>query len=380
MKVGNYVQQPTGYRAFVPEPFPPADFTISNQVQASLELAQLSLGRLDGITELLPDLDFFITMYVRKEATYSSQVEGTRATLADAVLVEAEMRLGTPDDVDDILRHVNALNEGLRLLAEMPLSLRLIRQVHAVLLESGGRATSHAYPGEFRRTQNWIGGGSPTSASFVPPPPDLVLPALSDLERFLYDDETPLLVRAGLAHAQFETIHPFLDGNGRTGRLLVTLLLCERKALRQPVLYLSEYFKRNRDAYFLRLQMYHDQGDVQGWLLFFFDGIRQVSDEAIHTIREIVQLRERHVPLVAAMGKNRDLAMDLLKHLYRVPIVTVRTVETVTGLSRQNANRLVSKFAEAGILRQLNESKDYGRTFIYQDYWNVFSNEVPRGS
>lgn len=376
VKIGTYVSQPTGYRAFVPERFPPKGMVFSAKVHAALEIANLSLGRLDGITELLPDLDFFILMYIRKEATLSSQVEGTRATMVDALKAEAEMTSGLPDDVDDILRYIQAMNAGLARLNEFPLSLRLVRDVHELLLGAGGRSEGHAYPGEFRTSQNWIGGGSPASARYVPPPPSELLRVLGDIETFIHaEDSVPILIRAGLAHAQFETAHPFVDGNGRTGRLLVTFLLCERGALRRPVLYLSEFFKRNRDAYFDRLQSYHDASDVNGWLEFFLDGVKQVADEAVNTVRQINQLRDKHLPIVAGFGRNRDTAMTLLKYMYGLPVVSVRTVERVTKLSRTNANHLVTKFVDAGILTQTDNTVEYGRSFAYSDYLAVFRSD-----
>lgn len=313
-------------------------------------------------------------MYIRKEAALSSQVEGTQATMVDAMKAEAQMTSGLPDDVDDILRYIQAMNQGLARLKELPLSLRLVREVHQTLLASGGRSQGHVYPGEFRTTQNWIGGGSPTTARYVPPPPDSMRNAMADLENFIHaPTPLPILLRAGLAHAQFETIHPFVDGNGRTGRLLVTFLLCEKGALKRPVLYLSEFFKRYRDAYFDQLQAYHDSSNINGWLLFFLEGIRQVADEAIETVREINKLRDKDIPRVAGFGRNQATAMKLLKHMYGSPVISVKTVERVTQLSRTNANRLVTKFTDAGILTQTDESVEYGRTFIYREYLDLFN-------
>ncbi|MFY9232890.1 MAG: Fic/DOC family N-terminal domain-containing protein [Fimbriimonadaceae bacterium] len=370
--IGTYIRQPTGFKAFVPAPFPPPNLSFSDKVYAALDAANLSLGRLDGITELLPDLDFFILMYIRKEAALSSQVEGTRATMVDALKAEAELTHGLPDDVDDILRYIKAMNSGLARLKDFPLSLRLVREVHRLLLE-GGRTEVHAYPGEFRTTQNWIGGGSPATARYVPPPPHDALRSMSEIEAFLHkEDSLPILLRAGLAHAQFETVHPFVDGNGRTGRLLVTFLLCELGALRRPVLYLSEFFKRNRDSYFDELQDYHDNSNVEGWLLFFLDGVRQVADEAIETVRAITRLRDKHIPVVATFGRNSETAMKLLRNMYSLPVVSVRNVALITGLSRTNANTLIGKFVDAGILNQTDESVEYGRTFAYTSYLEIF--------
>ncbi len=373
--IGRYISQPGGFKAFEPGPFPPP-LDLSDRVYASLESANLSLGRLDGITELLPDLDFFILMYIRKEATLSSQLEGTQATMVDALRAEAHMTSGLPEDVDDILRYIQAMNHGLSLLKEIPLSLRLVREVHEALLSSGGRSHGHAYPGEFRRSQNWIGGGSPTTARFVPPPPDRLGQLLGDIEKFIHTaDDVPILIKAGLAHAQFETVHPFVDGNGRTGRLLVTFMLCDNKVLHRPVLYLSEYLKRNRDSYFDRLQAYHDSADINGWLEFFLEGVRTVADEAIQTVRSVNRLRDQDIPLVAGFGRNQATAMELLRYLYGSPIVSVKIVQERTGLSRTNANSLVAKFVNAGILVQIDESVEYGRTFAYQSYLDLFRSD-----
>ncbi|MBX7134326.1 MAG: Fic family protein [Fimbriimonadaceae bacterium] len=371
--IGQYIAQPAGYRAFIPGPFPPGDIELSKRNRSALETANIALGRLDGITDLLPDLEFFILMYIRKEAALSSQVEGTQATIVDALRAEGEMRSGLPDDVDDILRYVDAMNQGIERLKDLPLSVRLVREVHETLMQSGGRSHGHVMPGEFRTTQNWIGGASPNTARYVPPPPHLIGPAMGELEMFLHDPGSlPILIKAGLAHAQFETIHPFVDGNGRTGRLLVTFFLCERRILKRPVLYLSEYYRRNRDTYFDRLQAYHDRADVDGWLEFFLQGVAQVAAEATETVRGINRLREEDVPLVAAFGKNQETAMRLLRHLYGLPVVSVRNVERVTGLSRTNANRLVAKFVDAGILVQTDESVEYGRSFAYKRYLDLF--------
>ncbi|MCC6687286.1 MAG: Fic family protein [Fimbriimonadaceae bacterium] len=371
--IGQYIQQPAGYRAFVPSSFPPADLRLSKKVEESLEAATLSIGRLDGITELLLDIDFFIFMYIRKEAALSSQVEGTRATMVDAMKAEIALTSGLPEDVDDILRYIAALNQGIKMLDEFPLTFRLIREVHETLLSDGGRSHGHAFPGQIRTTQNWINGGSPATARYVPPPPHLIGECLSEIEKFIHDSEAcQTLVRAGLAHAQFETVHPFVDGNGRTGRMLVTFMLCQSKALSKPVLYLSEFFKANRDAYFERLQAYHDSSDIEGWLLFFLEGVREVADQAICTVRAINALRDQDMALMATFGKNSKTATRVLQHLFAQPVVSVRTVEGWAGIARPNANALVDKFVAAGILFQTDETKEYGRTFAYRNYLEIF--------
>ncbi len=373
MLIGRYIQQPTGYKAFVPEPFPPKGLVLSDNVLSDLEKATSSLGRLDGLAEMLPDLDFFIFMYVRKEATLSSQVEGTKATMVDALRAEVDLKQGLPDDVDDILRYIEALNLGMARLTELPLSIRLIREAHERLLSPGSRTESHAYPGQLRTTQNWVGGATPDRARFVPPPPDQVPEALSQIERFIHlADAMPNLIRAGLAHAQFETVHPFVDGNGRTGRLLVTFMLCEKNLIRRPILYLSEFFKRHREIYFDRLHDYHDKGNVNEWLEFFLSGVQSVAEEGAETIRRINDLWNRDIPRVAGFGKNQETALKVIHHLFKSPIVTVRRIQEITGLARNNANRLVDKFVDAGILVQMDETVEYGRTFVYRDYLAIF--------
>lgn len=372
--IGHFVRQPGGYRAFVPGPFPPFDeIPMSAQTIDLLAKATLSLGKLDGITELLPDLDFFIFMYVRKEAALSSQLEGTQATIADVIKAESDIRSGLPEDVDDIRHYIDAMNLGLARLTELPLSLRLIREVHRELL-TDGRSTGLAYPGEFRTSQNWIGGGSPATARFVPPPPHEMHRALGDLEEFIHaKGPMPDLVKAGMIHAQFETIHPFVDGNGRTGRLLTTFFLCQRKILSKPVLYLSEYLKKNRESYFDLLHGYHDRAEIIPWLNFFLEGVSTVSAEAVESSRRITALRDMDMAKVTSLGRSAKSGMMLLRHLFRLPIVSVRNVEEATKLSRTNANKLVDKFVEVGILKPVDETVEYGRTFAYVDYLTIFA-------
>src|SRR3989344_8237233 len=261
MEIGKFVQQPQGFKAFVPAPFPPAERFIFSPLTENLHArASLMLGKLDGITQLLPDLDFFIYMYVRKEAALSSEIEGTQATMSDAIRAEVEITKDLPQDVDRILHYIEAMNYGLKRLEDLPLSLRLIREVHRALIADTGDAPGKT-PGEFRTSQNWIGGASPATARFVPPPVTNMHHALDELEKFMHaKDGLPPLIKTALLHAQFETIHPFLDGNGRTGRLLITFFLCQQGVLERPVLYLSEYFKKNRELYFDLIHDYHNKG------------------------------------------------------------------------------------------------------------------------
>ena len=294
-RAGRYIAQPTGYRAFSPAPLPPQPpVRLEGELQGLLSKADRALGRLDGSIQTLPNPDLFVFMYVRKEAVLSSQIEGTQSSLQDLLAAEAHiLSPGLPRDVDEVVNYVNAMNYGLARLAELPVSVRLIREIHQRLLQGvrGARLT----PGELRRTQNWIGPGGCglNEATFVPPPPHQVPEALGALETFLHaESDIPALVQIGLAHAQFETIHPFLDGNGRVGRLLISFLLCQREILVKPVLYLSHYFTRHRAEYYERLQAIRDTGDWEGWLAFFLRGVASVSLEATDTARRILALRE----------------------------------------------------------------------------------------
>lgn len=374
MKIGRLVQQPTGYKAFIPDKFPPEKLIILKPKTQQLHAkAVLTLGKLDGITQLLPDLDFFILMYITKEATRSSEIEGTRATIVDVIKSEAEIEHRLPKDVERIIHYINAMEYGLKRLETLPLSLRFIREIHKVLIEGTADAPGKT-PGEFRTSQNWIGGGSPNTARFVPPPPHEMLRSLDELEKFLYTENfyTPL-VKAALAHAQFETIHPFLDGNGRTGRLLTTFYLCKLGILERPVLYLSEYFLKNRQAYYDALEKYHsEKGEVATWLDFFLDGVAIIAEEAIETSKRINTIRGRDTAKIQTLGRRAKTGMLVLENLYKLPIVSVRKIEEWTGLSRPQANELVKKLIDVGILVQIDKAVEYGREFWYVDYLSLF--------
>ena len=374
VNIGKYIRQIEGYKAFIPEKFPPKNLSFQGErLLQFLSTSSLLLGKLDGLTRLIPDIDFFVFMYIKKEAALSSQIEGTKARLTDALHAEIERAPELPPDVDDILHYIEAMNLGLSELKDIPLSLRLIKKIHQVLLTEA-RSTFFPYPGEFRKTQNWIMGTNPNNARFVPPPPDYVTLAMTDLEKYFYSYRNiPLLIKIGLIHAQFETIHPFIDGNGRTGRLLITLYLCQEKLLERPVLYLSEYLKKNRDLYFDKLDEYR-KGDVLSWLEFFLEGVGKVAEEAIDTSNRIIELREKDQQKIMKLGKSTKNAVKLLKNLYKLPIVNVKKVEEFTGLSREGANRLVKKFVELNLLVPKEKDKKYGRIFIYKEYLRLFEN------
>jgi Fic family protein len=380
-RAGVYLPQPTGYRAFVPAPLPPTPpLRLMSELQLALSDADRAVGRLDGSIQTLPNPDLFVLMYVRKEAVLSSQIEGTQSSLQDLLAAEAHvLSPDTPRDVDEVVNYVRAMNYGLNRLNELPVSVRLIREIHHELL--AGARGSHLEPGELRRSQNWIGpaGCTLSEATYVPPPPDVVPQSLSDLERFLHADSAlPMLVRIGLAHAQFETIHPFLDGNGRVGRLLITFLLCERGVLAKPVLYLSHYFKRHRTAYYEHLQAIRDRGEWEGWLTFFLRGVADVSAEATETARRILALREVHRALVTQhLGRGAANGYRVLESLYERPIVSVGHVESVTGLTFVAANDLVARLTDLGILAEITGNRRH-RRFRYDQYIRLFEDADSR--
>jgi Fic family protein len=368
-------------QAFVPAPLPPVPpLEIEGELQRALEPALLAVGRLDILSSLLPDTELFLYAYVRKEAVLSSRIEGTQSSLSDLLLFELDEAPGVPlDDVQEVSAYVAALDHGLaRLRSGFPLANRLIREIHGVLL-SHGRG-SDKEPGEFRRSQNWIGGTRPGNAVFVPPPHTLVPDCMSELERFLHDESAtlPVVVRAGLAHVQFETIHPFLDGNGRIGRLLITFLLCERGVLHQPVLYLSHFFKRHRQEYYERLQAVRDAGDFEGWLGFFLRGVAEVSVEAALTARRILELREAHRRAITdQLGRAAGNGHRVLDRLYEQPIVSAKDAQALLGTTFAGANQIVQRLVEIGILREIT-GQARNRRFRYDGYVRLFE-EGPEG-
>ncbi len=379
-RTGHYIRQPEGYAAFIPQGLPPSPpIRFDPEMLTLLSRADRALGRLDGATELLPNPDLFVFMYVRKEAVLSSQIEGTQASLLDVLEFEAQaLEPGRPQDVPEVVNYVAAMNYGLERLKELPLSLRLTREIHARLLEGvrGGERS----PGEFRRSQNWIGAPGVdglATASFVPPPPHEMLAALNNLEKFFHDPSPlPMLIKVGLIHAQFETIHPFLDGNGRMGRLLITFLLCQEGILQRPLLYLSHYFKRHRTEYYERLQATRDHGDLEGWLKFFLTGVYEVAQEATATARCIVNLREEHRDLIgASLGRNASKGLMLLEALYFRPIISVKVAAEIAHLTYSNANVLVRKFSSQGLLKEMTGQKR-DRRFIYEPYLALFKDAV----
>lgn len=372
---GSYVRQSSGYEAFIPKPLP-LDPRIhhNEEVQTQLAEANIALGRLDGLVQLLPAPYHFVLMHARREAVLSSQIEGTQSTLYDLLKAEAEVQ--GPDQVEDVaevMNYVKAMKRGLELLSDLPVASRLILAIHAILMD--GARGAHSAPGEFRRIQNWIGqpGSTPKNASFVPPPPQEVLNCIGDLEKYINstEDNMPDIIRIGLIHAQFETIHPFLDGNGRVGRLLITLLLCERKILTEPVLYISRFFLSHRAEYYKKLQGLKDRDGWRDWLKYFLRAVAETSAGAADTISKVLALREGHRSLVLNEITPVGNALKVLEHLYGHPIVSVAEVSKITGTGHHAANKIVSALTTAGILAEIPGRKR-NRQFFYEPYVQLF--------
>jgi len=368
---GDFVKQ-NGYEAFVPAPLPPdPPLEVDAEMLSLLSMADVALGRLDGVIQTVPNPDLFVAMYVRREAVLSSQIEGTQSTLEDLLAAQLEPSApGLPDDIDEVVNYVSAMNYGLERLATLPPSKRLIREIHAELLRTGRGA--HRLAGEFRQNQNWIGPeDAPIErATFVPPPVPQMQVALDDFERFLNDDhQLPVLVRVVLAHAQFETIHPFLDGNGRVGRLLITFMLVHHGVLHRPLLYLSHYLRQNRAEYYDRLTAVRRRGDWEGWLRFFLRGVAGVAEEATGTARSILSLREVHRELI--QGSVGVSGLRLLDLLFERPLVNVNLVKDRLGVAFATANNLVSQLEDAGLLLEITGGRR-GRIFRYEPYLSLW--------
>lgn len=370
---GNYITVSTvgeKVKAFVPSdlpPSPPVEWT--PELRRRFDEALLMLGRLDSASLMLPDVSLFLYAYVRKEAVLSSMIEGTRSSISDLLLFEADQQPGVPiDDVREVRNYVDALEYGLeRLRGGFPLSLRLIKEIHARLL-SKGRGEDKS-PGQFRRSQNWIGGTRPGNAVFVPPPPEQIAPRMSALELFLHDrpEPTSVLLKAALAHVQFETIHPFLDGNGRVGRLLITLLLCEGKTLREPMLYLSLFFKTHRQVYYDLLNRVRLDGDWEAWLDFFAEAITVTAGQAVDTMQKLAALVGRDRSDLKSLGRAAGSALRLHHELLKRPITTARIIEKSTGLSHVTVNKTLDNLCRIGVASELTGNRR-NRVFSYPAY------------
>lgn len=374
-RAGNVIHNIRGYESFIPAKLPPIPpVAIDDEMQALLSEADRKLGRLDGITEILPNPDLFVAMYVKKEAVLSAQIEGTQASLVD-VLNEPSVQNKkeySPNGVQEVVNYVNAMNYGLQRLSELPLSLRLIREIHSILLQ--GVRGANKNPGEFRTSQNWIGptGCTLASAVFVPPEPSELGQVLSDLEKYFYD-ETPIpsLIKIALIHAQFETIHPFLDGNGRMGRLLITFWLCQQKILSKPLLYLSYYFKIHRSDYYQALMGVRLNGDWEAWIKFFLKGVASVSDEAIESSKAIIQLQQRYSTLINNTERSSSNHHLLLSALFENPLISKKDVADLLTIAPATAGAIVDSFCELGILQDNTPEKQRYKQYLFKEYFNI---------
>lgn len=380
-KIGQYVHCATAgetYRAYVPSPLPPdPPLAIDADLLTLLEQANRALGRLDGIADLLPDRNLFLYQYVRREAVVSSQIEGTQSSLSDLLLFELAEAPGAPlDDVAEVSQYVAALDHGLKRLAgDFPLCLRLLREIHSVLLAHGRGA--HKQPGEFRRSQNWLGGTRPGNAAFVPPPPERLAECLDALERFLHGDDggLPVLVKTALAHVQFETIHPFLDGNGRLGRLLIILMLVDAGVLRQPLLYLSLYFKVHRLEYYDRLQRVRTHGDWEGWLGFYLKGVAETAQQAVDAARRLLGIFEQDRERIRGLGRIATSALEVHRHLQQRPVSRVAEAVAATGINRTTVTAVFRRLVELGMVREL-PGRQRNRVFVYTACLDILSEDT----
>ncbi len=370
---GTWLEMNSGdesYKAFIPFPLPPdPPVSLDEKLSEMMEQALLSLGRLDSVTMLLPETTLFLYTYVRKEAVLSAQIEGTQSSLSDLLLFELEGTPGVPiDDIKEVSNYVKAMAHGLeRLRGGFPLSLRLIREIHDILLARGRGADKQ--PGEFRRTQNWIGGVKPQDALYVPPPPDRVMQCMGDLELFLHDQpmKLPVLIKAALAHLQFESIHPFLDGNGRVGRLLITLILCEQEVLKDPMLYLSLYFKKHRDTYYELLQQVRTKGDWENWIEFFLMAVNETAEQAVKTVNILLELAEKDRKVIQNTGRSAGSALRVHQALLQRPVLSLPVAEELTGLVPNTLQNAMNKLIELGIVTEIT-GKKRGRLYSYTEY------------
>ncbi len=373
-RVGKYVKQPSGYRAFIPNPLPPhPSIKYDGELRNLLSQADRALARLDGITTVLPNPELFVGMYVKKEALLSSQIEGTQASLEGVLKFEANL---TPsediNEIKEVINYIKALDYGMKRLEELPMSNRLIKEIHKILI-SGTRGT-HKTSGEFRRSQNWIGppGASLNEATFIPPPPDIVHELMSELEKFIHrKNDIPPLIKIALIHSQFETIHPFLDGNGRVGRLLITFYLYWKGILSRPLLYLSFFLKKHRSEYYDWLMKVRLEGEWEVWLKFFLKGVIEVSREAAETAKEIIELKETLIQRLIKKRAASNYAIGLIDMIFSMPIITSMDIQAkLTIRSKDTVNKLIKKFLEAGILNEISGKKRY-KKYLFSDYLEI---------
>lgn len=374
-RTGNVITTPTGYQAFVPNRLPPdPPLQMDDEMQYLLSAADRKLGRLDGIIRILPNPDLFLAMYVKKEAVLSSQIEGTQASLVD-VLDKPDSNEPDPNkkfDVEDVVNYVKAMNYGIKRLDTLPLSLRLIREIHSILLQ--GVRGSDRRPGEFRSSQNWIGptGCTLNTATFVPPPVEEMNSAMADLELFFYDNKfIPPLIKIAMIHAQFETIHPFLDGNGRVGRLLITFWLCQQEILSKPLLYLSYYFKQNRTEYYDRLMNVRLHGDWENWVKFFLKGIASTAEGATTSAIKILAIKERYSQILAQQSGSNSNYQRLLDILFERPIISRKNVTDLLNVSSPTAGAIIDTFVELKILKDDTPDRQRNKQYLFSEYISI---------
>lgn len=377
-RAGRLVKQAAGYTAFIPAPLPPDPLpTFGLPLVAALSHADQMIGRLDGESRRLPNPNLFVAMYVRQEAVLSSQIEGTQSSLDDVLAFELDPHgVEMPRDVEEVVNYIAAMNHGLARLNTLPLSLRLIREIHAELLRGGDVRGADKRPGEFRSSQVWIGAGNVPihRATFIPPPATEMHDALDNFEQFLHDIALPPLIHCALAHAQFETIHPFLDGNGRIGRLLITFLLCHRRVLHRPLLYLSVFLKRNRSEYYDRLQAVRENGDWEGWLRFFLRGVSEAAEEATKTAQAITDLRERH-RAIAQAERGGALNLRMLDLLYERPLLNATVVQNALSVTQVTAQRLIATMESVRIVEEITGFQR-NRRYRYTPYLALFEGDA----
>lgn len=375
-RAGQYIKQPTGYKAFIPKPLPPEPvFQLDADILQLLSQADQELGRLNGVATLIQDPNLFVYLFVRKEALMSSQIEGTQCSLED-ILEEDKKDKTNVHDIEEVSNYVTAMNKGLDRLEDLPVSIRLIKEIHLILLK--GVRGSNKYPGEFRTSQNWIGrsGATLVNADFIPPPPHEVLNCMGDLEKYIHhNDGLPSLIRAGLIHAQFETIHPFLDGNGRLGRLLITFLLCEWKILEKPLLYLSYFFKANRTEYYAKLAGIRLKGDWEGWIRFFLKGVTETAQIANSMAFEIHDMHKKDLEKIRN-AKPTLLTIPVFQFLCRHPIVSIPDLRKMKGKPPvPTLQRAVDKLCDLGIVKEVSQQKR-NRRYVYKEYLSLLRRDT----
>jgi len=370
-RAGTYINQGNQVKAFIPEPLPP-EIAYDRELRNLLSKADRAIAKLDGTASVLPNAEWFIYIFVRKEALLSSQIEGTQATMEGFLAYENDIKTDeNPEDLEEVVNYIKAMNYGLDRLKYFPLSLRLFKEIHNILL-NGVRGTAKT-PGEFRRTQNWIGpNGAPLKmATFVPPPPQLVTEQMGGIENFIHqNDDIPPFIKIALIHAQFESIHPFLDGNGRLGRLLITFYLCWKEVLASPTFYMSYYFKTNKERYYDLLMAVRNEGDWEKWIKFFLNGVIDTSNEGLHTARSIIQLKEQYENALDLRENNHKNAHRLLKHLFDTPFITRKDIQESFGISYTQTKSLTEQFVDMGILKEITGKSRY-KKYMFKKYVDI---------